>query len=194
MDRDGGRIREVQSAHYDIPEELPKATKEPCKECPWRRESAPGWLGPTSAEDWVLTAHAETPIMCHRTIKESGSYEGTKQCKGAAIFRANVFKSPRREDMAVGPQDTETVFATNDEFLKHHNQNKVLEVEGWKTGDRVRLLVDKEMASEGEEGEIEIEEVGSVMYHNLALKIYFKADGTAEALTEVDPFDIEEVI
>lgn len=192
-DRDFGAVREVQVTQ-GVPTELPEAVKDPCSECPWRRESAPGWLGPQTAKEWIMTAHSETPIICHKTIKESGNYDGTKQCRGAAIFRANVYKTPRRSDAAVGPQDTKIVFADNEEFLAHHNQNKVLEVEGWKTGDRVRLLFDKEMAFEGEEGEIEIEEVGSVLYQNLALKIYFKADGTDEAMTEVKPHEIEEAI
>lgn len=191
-DRDFGASRAAQAVE-GVPEQLPDCVKEPCSECPWRRDSAPGWLGPQTSEEWILTAHSDTPIMCHKTIKESGSYDGTKQCRGAAIFRANVCKSPRRSDIVTGPPDTENVFATNDEFLAHHNQNRVLEVEGWKTGDRVTLLTDKEFCFEGDEGEIEIEQVGSPLYHNLALKIFFKPDGSDEAIQEVSPEEIEAV-
>jgi len=46
---------------------LPQATPRPCNDCPWRRKSCAGWLGPF----------------------------GIKQCAGAAVYRANVCKSPR---------------------------------------------------------------------------------------------------
>lgn len=184
-------IRESM-AEQGVPMELPEAVAKPCSECPWRRASASGWLGPQTTEEWLLSAHSETPIMCHSTIKESGSYDGTKQCRGAAIFRANVAKCPRRSDMAVGPQDKETVFADNNEFTEHHNKNRVFEIDGWQSGDFVRLVENLEFHSEGEEGEIEIQQVGDVMYHNLALKMFFKDENEEEAIDEVEPHQIEE--
>ena len=54
---------------------LPEATQRPCNECPWRRESAPGWLGPFDADDWLMLAHSDLPIACHQTIVTDGSFE-----------------------------------------------------------------------------------------------------------------------
>lgn len=99
----------------------PEPVAQPCNECPWRRKAAPGWLGPHSAALWLEIAHSEPAIACHKTIPEGGGWEGsTRQCRGAAIFRRNVLKSPRNPSVAVGPKDTEHVFASNAEFLAHH--------------------------------------------------------------------------
>lgn len=98
---------------------LPEAVKEPCSECPWRINAVPGWLGPYEAETWVRMAHGEIPIACHQTIKEDRSWEGAKQCAGAAAYRANVAKSPRDREVAVGPK-REDVFASPQEFKEYH--------------------------------------------------------------------------
>lgn len=101
--------------------EYPEATASPCNECPWRRAAASGWLGPYTVEEWIETAHSELPIACHKTLPIGGGWgESTRQCKGAAIFRENVFKSPRNQTIAAGPADTERVFGTNAEFIDHH--------------------------------------------------------------------------
>jgi hypothetical protein len=99
---------------------LPPATAKPCVECPWRRIAAAGWLGPFSAERWIEIAHSDEAIACHRTIKKSGTWDGASQCRGAAIFRANMFKLPRDPEVVTGPTDTETVFRDPAEFLAHH--------------------------------------------------------------------------
>lgn len=103
--------------------EYPKATERPCNECPWRRDSTPGHLGPHSAEEWVAAAHGEGAIACHLTITDSNwTDEGMRQCAGAATFRANVLKVPRNPTIAVAKVDKERVFGWNDEFMEHHGQ------------------------------------------------------------------------
>jgi len=100
---------------------LPEATVRPCNDCPWRRESAPGWLGPSTSQEWVEMAHGEVPIACHLTItNESWDDDGIKQCGGAAIYRANVCKKPRNSEIIVGNPDREKVFSRSTEFLAHH--------------------------------------------------------------------------
>jgi hypothetical protein len=108
---------------------LPEPTKVPCPECPWLRVSAPGWLGPYTADEWLTLAHSDSPIACHTTITETNeegegdwSHPQMRQCQGAAIFRANVFKSPRHPSIARAERDTEMVFTWNDEFRAHHNR------------------------------------------------------------------------
>jgi hypothetical protein len=106
---------------------LPPMTERICRACPWLRTSAPGWLGEhTTAAEWVALAHGEQPIACHMTITEadeSGVGDWThpqiRQCAGAAIYRANVGKMPRRPDVARAAADTDTVF-TWGEFEAHH--------------------------------------------------------------------------
>ena len=107
----------------------------PCNECPWRRSHPAGWLGPMSADEWIVLALSDEPIACHQTIpegfnviddsleREYATVEMT-QCAGAAIFRANISKLPR--DRAIGrlPKDPERVFAHPGEFKNHHQRTK----------------------------------------------------------------------
>ena len=108
--------------------EFPPNTLQPCSECPWRRRSAPGWLGPMTAQQWIGTVHSDAPIACHMTVTEvdeeghgDWAADGIRQCRGAAMFRANVCKNPRHEHIETGPHDTVRVFANNNEFLEHHS-------------------------------------------------------------------------
>lgn len=104
-----------------VSREYPEAVKEPCNDCPWRRESLPGWLGPQTADEWCEAAHGEVAIACHQTIPEGGGWgDKTRQCKGAAIFRANICKSPHNPTIETGPADRERVFSWDDEFKAHH--------------------------------------------------------------------------
>lgn len=109
---------------YAPPDQYPPAVASPCVECPWRKEAPPGWLGPNGAKQWLRIAHGESAIACHRTVKQSGSWDGAKQCAGAASFRANVAKSPRNPQIADGPA-RDDVFDSNQEFLDHHAPGEV---------------------------------------------------------------------
>lgn len=128
--------------------EYPEPTAAPCNECPWRRVAVAGYLGPYTALDWVKIAHGESAIACHKTIDsnkagESWDQEGLRQCRGAAIFRANGFKEPHNESIATGPQDCDTVFHDGIEFIRHH------------TGEEPRLPIDIYSALSTEGGEEE---------------------------------------
>lgn len=116
--------KELQAQFAGVPEELPSCLNQPCPECPWRKKSWAGYLGPLSAENWIKLAQSDMPIMCHKTIHEDGNYEGTFQCAGAARFRANIAKAPRRPDVSVGPVDREDVFASPQEFIDHHTHSE----------------------------------------------------------------------
>src|ERR1035437_695376 len=64
--------------------------KTPCVDCPWSKESLPGWLGSNSIGEWLAAAHGDGTIECHTKKKKRGAW----QCAGAAIYRANVAKLP----------------------------------------------------------------------------------------------------
>lgn len=76
-----------------------------------------------------MMAHGEEPIACHTSIPDSDESPddvflgwdepGALQCAGAAIYRANVHKSPRDSAIAILPADLETVFGFG-EFREHH--------------------------------------------------------------------------
>jgi hypothetical protein len=86
----------------------------PCSDCPWRRDALAGWLGNASPDEWLADAHSEAVIECH-------VFTGA-QCAGAAVYRANVCKTPRDKTLLRLARDPETVFATPDEFRKCHNE------------------------------------------------------------------------
>jgi hypothetical protein len=88
----------------------------PCSDCPFRRDSVPGWLGSMSAQEWRDLAHGEGSADCHATKQADGS---AWACAGLAIYRANVCKSVRDPKAMRLKPDTKTVFSFG-EFMKHH--------------------------------------------------------------------------
>lgn len=92
-----------------------KCKDQPCNDCPWRRKSAPGWLGSEqTAEEWITTAHQDHTVECHQDAKHL--------CAGVAIYRANVRKRLRDPDVPVLPADRKRVFSTPAEFIEHHKK------------------------------------------------------------------------
>lgn len=106
--------------------EYPEATTKPCNECPWRREAAPGHLGPHTAEEWAAAIHTEVAIACHKTIESDGEWEGSiRQCAGAAQVRTNVHKLPMNPTVARAPEvDASVCFRDTREFVTHHNRER----------------------------------------------------------------------
>lgn len=103
--------------------------KEPCKQCPFRRKSMPGWLGANSPEEMVNGIMSEVPLPCHSTIdyrkrdwaEKWFARKIGKLCMGARIFSANCAKKPRPTSLLpVVEQNTELVFTTPQEFVAHH--------------------------------------------------------------------------
>lgn len=100
-----------------------KSTKKqhvvPCSDCPWRRNSLPGWLGPLDARQWLAVAHGDGEPGCHTCRTPDG---GCRSCAGLAMFRANVCKVPRDPEALRLSPNTVTVFASNSEFEAHHGK------------------------------------------------------------------------
>jgi hypothetical protein len=101
----------------------------PCKKCPFRRQSLPGWLGADSPEGFVRNVLAEEPLPCHTTInyeekdwaEKWAARRIGKLCRGAAIFAANIGKKPRPASLLpIVAADSGLVFKTPQEFTTHH--------------------------------------------------------------------------
>lgn len=86
----------------------------PCAGCPWTKHSLKGYLGSMTVDDWIQKVHGEHVIDCHNTTN--------RQCAGAAIFRANVFKSPRNPLCLRLPSSKKLAFSTDAEFREHHSK------------------------------------------------------------------------
>lgn len=89
--------------------------KTPCHDCPFARAALAGWLGGDTPDEYVQLAHSDARIDCHTKIGP--------QCAGAAIYRANVIKSPRDKTVLILEQNKTLVFATPLEFLEHHKRS-----------------------------------------------------------------------
>lgn len=107
--------------------------REPCSECPFRRDSAKGYLGPLTIEDIQLHI-SYLPFACHKTIKEDLSWddpqvENLQMCAGAAIHLNNQAKLSRsfevtqyqRDLRSVSDVVKEGVFKWPSEFHSHHS-------------------------------------------------------------------------
>jgi hypothetical protein len=88
---------------------------EPCSDCPMARTALPGWLGGSTPEEYRQLAHSDAIVDCHVITNQ--------QCAGLAIYRTNVCKSARGDNLKL-PRNTEKVFATPMEFVEHHSRMK----------------------------------------------------------------------
>ena len=104
--------------------------KTPCNECPFRRASAPGYLGDASPAEFIEAALSEHHMPCHCSIdyeKEdwiSEQYPQSSFCAGSLIFLRNTCKLPMdpilREARVTVEQDSKNVFGHKGQFLEHH--------------------------------------------------------------------------
>ena len=96
-------------------DEAPPTTGQPttpCSDCPWSRDSIPGWLGGATVDDWLTAIQSDEPIDCH-------ALKGP-QCAGAAIYRGNTFKLPRDPGVLRLDANKTHTFSGPDEFREHH--------------------------------------------------------------------------
>lgn len=102
----------------------------PCNACPFRRDSAPGWLGASDAHEFIQAALSECQMPCHCTIDyedphwEQTQYPDAPICAGSLVFLRNNCKLPRDETLKAMTraveQDRESVFCFRQEFVDHH--------------------------------------------------------------------------
>ena len=103
--------------------------KRPCIECPWRKESPPGWLGGFAAEWFTERVYADVPLNCHMSVgahehkPEEAIQQEAPLCAGSLIAYRNMCKLPRRTDLAEAVRSVEPsseVFPHPHFFLHHH--------------------------------------------------------------------------
>lgn len=106
--------------------------RQPCGECPFRRKSAPGWLGPWKPNELLLLL-GRGVFACHMTIPRNEKVEGDdprlQACAGAVIFLNNKIERARNPEIAAhqdamkasaSPELCASVFQWAHEFLEHH--------------------------------------------------------------------------
>lgn len=100
----------------------------PCSQCPWRRASAPGYLGASTPEQFLAQAESETRMPCHCTVDyERADWQEQVQtkprCAGHAAYLRNRCKQPRDQGLADFVRQVDRnpdVFTRPEEFLRHH--------------------------------------------------------------------------
>lgn len=111
---------------------MSRALANPCRECPFKRTSPPGFLGVDSARNFIAeTVMGGTPMPCHMEIDyDDPDWRDTQlpdapDCEGALRFLNNLMKLPRDPRYAAAvrasTQDTERIFASVQEFMAHHD-------------------------------------------------------------------------
>lgn len=104
-----------------------KALAVPCNECPFRKDSIQGYLGPwPSPQDLVEQAFSEAGFACHKTVKVSGVPEGTSICAGS-LACANLSAKQYRDHIL---RNYQTMVGIRDDvwtawdFVKYHGKRR----------------------------------------------------------------------
>lgn len=102
-----------------------KELKQPCTSCPWRVDSARGWLGASTPVEFLQQSESELRMPCHLHVdydRESWpeQSEQAPQCAGRAVHFANRCKLPRNLDLVLARPDRESVFSNPQDFIEHH--------------------------------------------------------------------------
>jgi hypothetical protein len=108
--------------------------KQPCNQCPFRRNSLPGYLGEASynPEEFLQTIE-HSPIPCHRLVDWSADDSQIQAelmkfehpCIGALQFLKNSCKLPHDSkyiELRNSMEQNENVFQFRHEFINHHNK------------------------------------------------------------------------
>jgi hypothetical protein len=108
--------------------------KKPCNDCPFRKDSLPGWLADYSIQELHSIVMNEMPFPCHMTHDENLGWDeaGSEEfplCAGALGYMRKSGKLPRRNDLAVlvkqiGIKDLDNILSVPD-FFKHHNKGQL---------------------------------------------------------------------
>lgn len=81
--------------------------KKPCKECPYRTDSLPGYFGGQNPAEYAAAIHMEIVVACHTRSKYTDGLASTVvPCTGHVLSQIKSCKSPNR----------------NSELIALHNQ------------------------------------------------------------------------
>jgi len=113
-----------------------KFISEQCKVCPFRKKSAPGWLGSYNAGDVFRAIWKGLPFFCHSKINyknknwEEQAMKNGKLCTGGLVFAKRIM-APDREiqhDQIRSARKAALVYEdqiecmTAQEFSEHHKR------------------------------------------------------------------------
>ncbi len=107
-----------------------KKCKTPCPECPFRKASPPGWLGPWNVEELISVAHGEGGLACHMDVNKKGEGMDVAEyqpCVGAIMHANKTCKNYVNPRLAALQQQLKGVDVSNIlgfEFREHHTKTR----------------------------------------------------------------------
>lgn len=117
-----------------VPVGMKPAPHSPCRECPFRRDATPGYLGGYTPEMYMDIVRSPASIACHLSNGfQTREIETQHHCYGAAAFRANIGHvcqmdgiptHAHESTMRVG-SDNVTFLGTDAEFIAHHGPAQI---------------------------------------------------------------------
>lgn len=103
-----------------------KPCAKPCPECPWRKTSAPGWLGASTPVEFLQQSEAGIHMPCHMQVDYERpdweeQAENAPACRGRLIHIANRCK--RMPGLPAVEKD-DSFFFDPQAFIDHHSHGK----------------------------------------------------------------------
>lgn len=113
---------------------MQKACKKMCNQCPWRKNSAEGWLGAASPQDFVLAIQQSGKLPCHSSVDyESDDWKSKIEddeilhCAGAILAAKKMCKIPLNSEHAnlIAKAQRDENHMNHHEFIEHHENAKL---------------------------------------------------------------------
>lgn len=104
---------------------IKKQHKTPCRECPFKKTSARGYLGASHAVEFLDISESGQHMPCHMKVKyEEDDWQeqarNAPQCAGRAIHYANRCKTTRGTAVMEAKVDEENIITWPQDFINHH--------------------------------------------------------------------------
>lgn len=101
--------------------------QKPCAECPFRKNTPAGWLGPWTPDEVFAVVHGEGGLACHVDVGLKGEglpIEDYKPCVGS-LMHANIthkcYRNKRLRVLQDGLENADTSNILGFEFKKYHS-------------------------------------------------------------------------
>lgn len=108
------------------------SNKKPCQKCPFRKDSAPGYLGEASYNPTTFLMSMEhDPLPCHMAVEWDDDDSNPDDlryelpCIGSLQFLRNIAKLPKNSEYVELRNQVNKInpgiFQTKQQFIEHHS-------------------------------------------------------------------------
>lgn len=103
------------------------AASQPCRECPFRRTSMKGYLGPwPNPEEIIRQAFSEAGFTCHMTINDRKNPNKYRVCTGSLVCAnksAKLYRDHNLQRLQGKAEDPGDIMGMR-EFCEYHKQEE----------------------------------------------------------------------